>query len=72
MHEPGTILIGMSHNESNQIKISARNVRRTGRNSRELLTTIMNSFEGEVGGHEFAAGCTFPQEKEEEFTGRMV
>ncbi len=67
MHEPGTILIGMSHNESNQIKISARNVRRTGRNSRELLTTIMNSFEGEVGGHEFAAGCTFPQEKEEEF-----
>ena len=67
IHEPGTILIGMSHNSEGQIKISARNVRRTGRNSRELLTKIMNSFEGEVGGHEFAAGCTFPKEKEQEF-----
>lgn len=67
IYEPGTILIGMSQNENQQIKISARNVRRTGRNSRELLAKIMNSFEGEVGGHEFAAGCTFPKEKEQEF-----
>lgn len=67
MHEPGTILIGMSQNENNQIKISARNVRRTGRNSREILSAIMGSFEGEIGGHKFAAGCTFPKEKEQEF-----
>jgi single-stranded-DNA-specific exonuclease len=67
IYEPGTILIGMSQNENQEIKISARNVRRTGRNSRELLSKIMTSFEGEVGGHEFAAGCTFPQEKEQEF-----
>jgi len=66
-YEKGTIIIGMSYNDSNQIKISARNVGRNGRNVRELLSTAMNSFEGEVGGHEFAAGCSIPIEKENEF-----
>jgi len=66
-YEKGTIIIGMSYNDSNQIKISARNVGRNGRNVRELLSTAMNSFEGEVGGHEFAAGCSIPTEKENEF-----
>jgi RecJ-like exonuclease len=66
-YEKGTIIIGMSYNDSNQIKISARNIGKNGRNVRELLSTAMNSFKGEVGGHEFAAGCSIPIEKEEEF-----
>lgn len=71
IYEAGTILIGMSHNQEGQIKISGRNVRRQGRNIREILTKIMVSYEGEVGGHEFAAGCTFPIEKEQEFIGSI-
>ena len=66
-YEKGTIIIGMSQNNTNQTKVSARNAGRTGRNVRELLSNVMNSFEGEVGGHEFAAGCTIPQGKEDEF-----
>jgi RecJ-like exonuclease len=66
-YEEGTIIIGMSYNGKDQIKISARNVGKSGRNVRKLLAGVMNYFEGEVGGHEFAAGCSIQKEKENEF-----
>ena len=66
IYEEGTILIGMAYYD-NKIKVSARNVGKTGRNVREILHTVMEEIGGEVGGHEFAAGCMLPQEKEIEF-----
>ena len=66
MFEKGTVLIGMSY-DNERIKISARSVGREGRNLRELLTTVMTKFNGEVGGHEFAAGCSIMKEDEEIF-----
>jgi RecJ-like exonuclease len=66
--KPGTILMGMGHDEYNgMIKISTRNVGKQGKNTREILSNIMQHFEGEVGGHEFAAGCSIQLEHEESF-----
>ncbi|NCN86617.1 DHH family phosphoesterase [archaeon] len=71
-YEKGTIIISMAEDDENQmIKISGRNVGRSGRNVRELLSNIMIHFNGEVGGHEFAAGCSIPLEKEEEFISKI-
>lgn len=67
MYEKGTIIIGMSYDGTQRIKVSGRNVGRTGRNVHELLSRIMNSFEGEIGGHRFAAGCSLDQQNEEDF-----
>jgi single-stranded-DNA-specific exonuclease len=64
--EEGTILIGMASSE-NKTKISARSVGDCGKNLRELLTKITEKIGGEVGGHEFAAGCLIEKEKEKEF-----
>ena len=50
-----------------KIKISARNVGRKGRNVRQVLDSIVKKIGGEVGGHEFAAGCTISQDKEKDF-----
>lgn len=66
IYEAGTILIGMAY-YSNKIKISARNVGKSGRNIREILHSVVSKTGGEVGGHEFAAGCMINQDKEEEF-----
>ena len=72
LYEPGTIIIGLAKDSENErIKISARNVGRTGRNVRELLSDIMNSFEGDVGGHEFAAGCSIETDQIEEFIEKV-
>ena len=65
-YEEGTAIITMAYYED-KIKISARNVGKNGRNVREMLTSIIEKIGGEVGGHEFAAGCMIKQEKEEEF-----
>lgn len=65
-YEEGTVILGMSYYE-NKIKISARNVGTQGRNVREVLNNIVETIGGEVGGHEFAAGCMINQDKEEEF-----
>ncbi len=51
----------------NRIKVSARNAGKCGRNVRELLARIIQITDGEVGGHEHAAGCIISQEKENEF-----
>lgn len=66
IYEEGTIITAMAYS-NNKIKVSARNVGRTGRNVREILNSIVKITGGEVGGHEFAAGCIINQNKEEEF-----
>jgi len=70
VYEVGTSIIGMAYYD-NKIKVSARSVGKTGRNLRELLTNAIDTLEGEVGGHEFSAGCMISQEKENEFIERL-
>jgi single-stranded-DNA-specific exonuclease len=74
LYEEGTIIITMADydnlgNErtSDKIKISARNVGTNGRNVREILSSVIDVTGGEVGGHEFAAGCLITKDKEREF-----
>ena len=66
IYDEGTIITAMAYYED-KIKISARNVGRTGRNVREILNSVVKEIGGEVGGHEFAAGCTISRTKEEAF-----
>ena len=66
-YEEGTIIAAMAYYED-KIKISARNVGRNGKNVREILEIVMNQMGGgEIGGHEFAAGCIISREREKEF-----
>jgi RecJ-like exonuclease len=66
LYEEGTIITTMAYYD-NKIKVSARSVGRSGRNIREILSLVIEKIGGEVGGHEFAAGCMIKQEKEKEF-----
>jgi RecJ-like exonuclease len=66
IYEEGTIITAMAYYED-KIKVSARNVGRKGRNVRQILSSIIEKIGGEVGGHEFAAGCMLKREKEKEF-----
>jgi len=66
LYEEGTVITTMAYYED-KIKVSARNVGRSARNVRQLLAKIIAQTGGEIGGHESAAGCMIPQEKEEEF-----
>jgi RecJ-like exonuclease len=66
IYEEGTVIITMAYYED-KIKISARIVGRNGRNLRELLEKVINLTEGEIGGHEHAAGCIINRKKEREF-----
>lgn len=66
MYEEGTIITTMAYSDD-KIKVSARNVGRNGRNVREILSSVIDEIGGEVGGHEFAAGCVIEREKEEKF-----
>lgn len=70
-YEKGTVVIGMSYDGEDKIKISGRNVGREGRNLKEFLEEIMESFSGEVGGHHSAAGCIINKEDEEEFIQKI-
>lgn len=65
-YSEGTVIVTMAYYE-NRIKVSARNAGKCGRNVRELLARIIQITDGEVGGHEHAAGCIISQEKENEF-----
>ncbi|MBW6442598.1 DHH family phosphoesterase [Patescibacteria group bacterium] len=65
-YEEGTIIATMAYYED-KIKVSARNVGRSGRNVRKILNQVIKDIgEGESGGHEFAAGCIVKQKKEKE------
>jgi RecJ-like exonuclease len=66
LYEEGTSIITMAYN-GDKIKVSARNVGRVGRNVREILQNVMNIVKGEVGGHEFAAGCNLSRKDESGF-----
>ena len=66
VYEPGTIIVTMAYS-GNKIKVSARSVSRQGRNVRNVLHGVVSKIGGEVGGHEFAAGCLINKDKEEEF-----
>jgi RecJ-like exonuclease len=66
LYEEGTIITTMAYYED-KIKVSSRNVGRTGRNVREILDAIVKKIGGEVGGHEFAAGCVINKDKENDF-----
>lgn len=65
-YEEGTIIATMAYYDD-KIKISARSVGKNGRNVREILAGIIEKIGGEVGGHEFAAGCLINQRSEKEF-----
>ncbi len=67
MYDEGTIITTMAYYED-KIKVSARSVGRNGRNVREVLDSAIKDLGGgEVGGHEFAAGCIVHKDKEKEF-----
>jgi len=66
IYEDGTVITTMAYYED-KIKVSARSVGKSGRNLRELLSSIIEKTGGDVGGHEVAAGCMLKQEKEKEF-----
>lgn len=66
LYSDETIIVGLAK-DNEQIKVSARNVGGKGRNIREILEKIIKLIGGEVGGHEFAAGCTIIQDKEQDF-----
>lgn len=66
IYEEGTAIITMAYYDD-KIKVSARSVGKKGRNLKELLESIVNITEGEVGGHEYAAGCIINKKKEREF-----
>tara|TARA_Y100000034_G_scaffold17454_1_gene19096 strand:- start:13052 stop:14383 length:1332 start_codon:yes stop_codon:yes gene_type:complete len=66
LYTDGTIITTMAYYDD-KIKISSRNVGRTGRNIREILNKIIERIGGEVGGHKFAAGGIISRNKEKEF-----
>jgi RecJ-like exonuclease len=66
LYEEGTIITTMAYDQD-KIKVSVRNVGKNGRNVREILRAVIDKIGGEVGGHEFAAGCIIKQEKESDF-----
>lgn len=70
MYEEGTIIIAMAYDKE-KIKVSSRSVGRNGKNLREVLNTVVSNIGGEVGGHEFAAGCIIEKEKEDEFIEKI-
>ncbi|VVB80052.1 DHHA1 domain protein [uncultured archaeon] len=65
----GTAIFTMAYDQENiqKIKVSARAVGREGKNVRQILSKVIDLTGGEVGGHEFAAGCVISREKENEF-----
>ncbi len=70
IYKEGTIITTMAY-YSDKIKVSSRMAGRNGRNVREILNEIVTKIGGEVGGHEFAAGCIIKQEKEKKFIELM-
>ena len=66
LYEEETIITTMAYYDD-KIKVSARSVGKNTRNMRKILAKVIEKIGGEVGGHEFAAGCMIKQEKEQEF-----
>ena len=66
LYEEGTVIISMAYYDD-KIKVSARNIGKVGRNVREILQNVVAEIGGEVGGHEFAAGCNIFKKNEKRF-----
>lgn len=66
VYEEGTVIVAMAYYED-KIKVSARNIGKIGRNVREILQNVVCEIPGEVGGHEFAAGCNIQKKDEKRF-----
>jgi len=66
IYEEGTIITALAQYEK-KIKVSSRTVGKNGRNVREILARVVEVVGGEIGGHQFAAGCLISLEKEQEF-----
>jgi len=66
MYEQGTTIIAMAYDQ-NKIKVSSRIAGRKGKNVRVILNNVISKIGGEVGGHEFAAGCVIEKNQEQEF-----
>lgn len=67
-YKEGTIIVNMAYYDD-KIKVSGRACGRNGstRNVREILDAAMKEIGGEVGGHEFAAGCIVERKNESAF-----
>ena len=70
LYEEGTIITTMAYYDD-KIKVSSRIAGKSRRNIREILSRVMKTIGGEVGGHEFAAGCMITREKEQEFIDNL-
>lgn len=74
-YAPGTALIGMAHTDNNQIKVSARisgkQTQKTNINLQQLIEPIAKALGGEGGGHQVAAGCLIPLDKEQDFINML-
>lgn len=57
--------------DKGRLKISARVLPEIGINLKEILTEVIQDWEGEAGGHELAAGAYIPEGKEKEFINRV-
>ncbi len=66
LYEEGTIITTMAYYKD-KIKVSVRNTGRNGRNVREILDLVIKETGGEIGGHEFAAGCMIARDEEKRF-----
>lgn len=66
LYEEGTIITTMAYYKD-KIKVSVRNAGRNGRNVREILDLVIKETGGEIGGHEFAAGCMIAKDEEKRF-----
>lgn len=65
-YDDGKAIIAMAYSD-NKIKVSARMVGKNGKNIRELLSSVIDEIGGEVGGHQYAAGCLLERDKEQQF-----
>jgi RecJ-like exonuclease len=66
LYEEGTVITTMAYYED-KIKVSVRIAGRNGRNVKEILDLVIKETGGEIGGHEFAAGCMIARDKEKRF-----
>lgn len=66
LYEEGTMIVTMAYRDE-KIKVSSRLAGRNGKNLREILDKVISEIGGDIGGHEFAAGCIIEKSKEQDF-----
>jgi len=70
-YENGTFIIGMGYSKD-KVKVSMRIVGGAkSRKANDLLGSVMDSLEGEWGGHASSAGCTISKDDEDKFVDLM-